>query len=93
MKVIVVCTLDTSFYLSSQTFIHPYIISESFRNNNNTEITVFIDKHTNSKSQAAYLIRKIGLFITEEFCRKVVHVNRIILKISMGGIISEKTTQ
>ena len=58
-----------------------------------TEITVFIDQHTNNKSQAAYLIRKIGLFITEEFCRKVVHEHRIILKISMGGIISEKTTQ
>ena len=57
------------------------------------EITVFIDQHTNNKSQAAYLIRKIGLFITEEFCRKVVHVYRIILKINMGGIISEKTTQ
>ena len=68
-------------------------MNEAFRNNNNTEITVFIDKHTNNKSQAAYLIRKIGLFITEEFCRKVVHVYRIILKISMGGIISEKTTQ
>ena len=62
-------------------------------NNNNTEITVFIDQHTNNKSQAAYLIRKIGLFITEEFCRKVLHEHRIILKISMGGIISEKTTQ
>ena len=54
---------------------------------------VFIDQHTNNKSQAAYLIRKIGLFITEEFCRKVVYEHRIILKISMGGIISEKTTQ
>ena len=68
-------------------------MNETFRNSNKTEITVLVDQHTNNKSQAAYLIRKIGLFITEEFCRKVVLVNRIILKISMGGIISEKTTQ
>ena len=66
---------------------------QKYYESNRTDITIFIDQHTNNKSQAAYLIRKIGLFITEEFCRKVVHVNRIILKISMGGIISEKTTQ